>query len=206
VVLQGPTGSGKTDILSALAQQGEQVIDLEKLACHRGSAFGHIGMDEQPTSLQFQNNLHVEVLKLDRSKKIWIESESLSIGKVYLPETLWENINKAPMIELSIPKSKRVKRLIEEYGKYDRELLIASTLKIAKKFGRTNVTEVVRYLHDGDLAGAAELLLDYYDKSYKFSQNKYKSRKPFILQSQTGDPEINALKVLEKSKKIVFNK
>ena len=202
IVIQGPTGSGKTDVLMALAQRGEQVIDLEALANHRGSAFGHIGMAEQPTSLQFQNNLHAELMKLDRNRRIWIESESLSIGKVYLPETLWENLNNAPVIELSIPKKERIERLVNEYGKFEISDLEASTRKIGKKFGNKNVQDVLKFLENGDLRGAAELLLFYYDKSYNYSQNKYKACKPLIIKSLSGDPEVNAGKILNSLKEI----
>jgi tRNA 2-selenouridine synthase len=196
IVLQGPTGSGKTDVLTALSQKGEQVIDLEALARHRGSAFGHIGMAEQPTSLQFQNDLHAEFMKLDRNRRIWIESESLSIGKVYLPETLWESLNNAPVIELSIPKKIRIERLVKEYGKFDISDLQASTRKIGKKFGNNNVQDVLSFLEKGDLKHAAELLLNYYDKSYNFSQMKYKARRPRMVKSESGDPEVNADKIL----------
>ncbi len=196
IVLQGPTGSGKTDVLTALSQKGEQVIDLEALARHRGSAFGHIGMAEQPTSLQFQNDLHAEFMKLDGNRRIWIESESLSIGKVYLPETLWESLNNAPVIELSIPKKIRIERLVKEYGKFDISDLKASTRKIGKKFGNNNVEDVLSFLENGDLKQAAELLLNYYDKSYNFSQMKYKARRPRMVKSESGDPEVNADRIL----------
>jgi len=202
IVLQGPTGSGKTEVLSVLARKGEQVIDLEGLASHRGSAFGHIGMDEQPSSMQFQNDLHSEFMKMDMSRKIWIESESLSIGKVYLPETLWESLNNAPVVELSIPKNERIQRLVKEYGKFDRSELQLSTEKIAKKFGHKNVQEVIQFLADGDLKSAAALLLDYYDKSYNFSQKKYKTSPPLIVKSQAGDSEINAEKILKSLEEI----
>jgi tRNA 2-selenouridine synthase len=206
MVLQGQTGSGKTDVLFELSQMGEQVIDLEGLAHHRGSAFGHIGMEEQPTSLQFQNDLHNKLLTLDREKIIWIESESLSIGKVYLPETLWDNINRATVMELSIPKDERVKRLVEEYGKFDKKLLTDATLKISKKFGRNNVRQVLEFLHNDDLEGAASLLLNYYDRSYQFSQKKYKKRKALVVESDSGDPKINAEKLLNKTREIIFKK
>lgn len=202
IVLQGPTGTGKTDVLAALSQKGEQVIDLEALARHRGSAFGHIGMADQPTSLQFQNDLHAEFMKLDRNRRIWIESESLSIGKVYLPETLWESLNNAPVIELSIPKKIRVERLVKEYGKFDISDLQASTRKIGKKFGNNNVQDVLNYLEKGDLKHAAELLLSYYDKSYNFSQKKYKAGIPHMVKSQSGDAEVNADKILNSLKEI----
>ena len=65
VVIHGPTGSGKTDILKSLKEKGEQVIDLEEIACHRGSAFGAIGMGSQPTTQQFQNRLFEEFEKFD---------------------------------------------------------------------------------------------------------------------------------------------
>jgi tRNA 2-selenouridine synthase len=204
LVLQGPTGSGKTDVLSELSQIGEQVVDLEELARHRGSAFGHIGMEEQPTSLQFQNDLHNETLNMDPDKIIWIESESLSIGKVYLPETLWENINQAPVIELSIPKKVRVKRLVEEYGKFDKEQLVVSTRKISKKFGHNNVKQVLEFLNKDDLEEAARLLLDYYDKSYNFSQKKYKKHRALIVESNSGDPKNNAKMLLKKAEEIIF--
>ena len=200
IVLQGPTGSGKTAVLSVLSQKGEQVIDLEEFACHRGSAFGHIGMNEQPSSMQFQNDLHSEIMKLDKNRRIWIESESLSIGKVYLPESLWESINHAPVIELSIPKKVRIQRLVNEYGNFELSQLQQSTQKIAKKFGHKNVKDVMGFLEEGDLKNAAALLLDYYDKSYNFSQNKYKTRTPVIVESESGDAEINAEKILNSLK------
>ncbi len=202
IVLQGPTGSGKTDVLKALSRKGEQVIDLEALARHRGSAFGHIGMAEQPTSLQFQSDLHADFMKMDMNRRIWIESESLSIGKVYLPETLWESLNNAPVIELSIPKEVRIKRLVKEYGKFEISDLQTSTRKIGKKFGNNNVQDVLKFLEKGDLKHAAELLLDYYDKSYNFSQKKYKSHIPHMIKSQSGDPEANADKILNSLKEI----
>lgn len=198
IVLQGPTGSGKTEVLSVLSKKGEQVIDLEGLASHRGSAFGHIGLDEQPTSLQFQNDLHSEFMKLDKSRRIWVESESLSIGKVYLPETLWESLNSAPVIELSIPKNVRIQRLVKEYGKFDLAELQISTEKIAKKFGHKNVRDVLDFLDVGNLKNAAALLLDYYDRSYNFGQKKYKIGKPIVVESQSGEATSNAEKILKR--------
>jgi tRNA 2-selenouridine synthase len=201
VVLQGPTGSGKTDILSALADKGEQVLDLERLANHRGSALGHIGMEEQPSSLQFQNDVYMEIRKCDPNKRIWVESESLSIGKVYLPETLWQSINCAPVVEISIPKEIRIKRLVRDYGGFERDLLISSTQKISRKFGHNKVKQVLDYIDIGDLAQAAGLLLDYYDKSYNYSQQKYKTKLPLKVESRSGDPKVNADKILRKVKK-----
>jgi tRNA 2-selenouridine synthase len=134
-----------------------------------------------------------------------LESESLSIGKVYLPETLWESINQAPVVELSIPKKERIKRLVQEYGRFDKDLLISSTKKISKKFGHHNVKQVELFILEDKLEKAAGLLLDYYDKSYNFSQNRYKTTKPLIVKSGNGDPQVNAEKVLTKAEEIIFD-
>src|SRR6188768_24883 len=89
LVVGGCTGSGKSEILHALKKNGEQVIDLEGLANHKGSAFGALMMPPQPTTEQFQNDLFEEIQTLDLSKRIWIEDESISIGKIILPEDFW---------------------------------------------------------------------------------------------------------------------
>ena len=104
IILHGSTGSGKTDILYELEKNGEQIIDLEKLAHHKGSAFGHIGMVEQPTSQQFQNDVHNTLLKLNFQKRIWIECESLKIGSVNLPDALWERMKSAKVVEINVEK------------------------------------------------------------------------------------------------------
>lgn len=202
IVLQGATGAGKTAILQKMLEKGEQVLDLEKHANHRGSAFGDIGLGDQPSNLQFQNNLHASLLKLDCNQRIWVESESLTIGKVFLPETLWEKMNDTPVIELVMPKELRVRRLVEEYGKFDKESLIRATEKIRKRFGGNRVNEVIEYIEADDLFNAASLLLDYYDKSYTFGQQKYKNRDSVKIESKTGDPEVNAELLIEYADKL----
>ena len=84
-VISGNTGSGKSEILRTLKKHGEQIIDLEHLASHKGSAFGGLMLPPQPTTEQFQNDLFEEIYKLDLSKRIWIEDESIAVGKILLP-------------------------------------------------------------------------------------------------------------------------
>ncbi len=203
IVLQGATGTGKTEILRFLKDLGEQVLDLEGLANHRGSAFGDIGLGKQPTSQQFQNDLHKELTFMDPGKRIWVESESLTIGKVYLPETLWEKMNNSRIIELTIPRERRIRRLVDEYGVFSKEILGQATLKIQKRFGGNRVKEVMECLENGDLRCAARILLDYYDKSYSFSQNKYKNNVPVRIKSESGDARQNALLVKKKADEII---
>ncbi len=202
VVLQGPTGTGKSAILRKLKEMGEQIIDLEALANHRGSAFGHIGLGSQPTSMQFQNDIHHELMKMDLEKRIWVESESLTIGKVYLPEPLWEKMNTSTVIELKIPDEIRIERIVREYSPFGKELLSEATRKIRKRFGGNNVKQVLADLERDDFYKAASLLLSYYDKSYSFSQNKYKNKPPQAVLSSVGDVNRNAELVLEKAKEL----
>ncbi len=199
IVLQGPTGSGKTAILYAMKQCGEQIIDLEFLANHRGSAFGGIGLDEQPTTAQFQNNIHHAFTKLDFKKRIWIEGESLNIGKVYLPETLWTTMNRADVIEINIDKKTRAGRLVEEYGQYSHDELAESIVRIDRRLGGKNVNQMLELLDLGKLFEVAILLLEYYDKGYAMSKMKYKKPAIAAVHSTTGDPGINANLLIKKA-------
>lgn len=193
IILQGATGSGKTAILHQLRSMGEQVLDLEGLANHRGSAFGHIGMGPQPTSAQFQNNIYHDLLQLDTSRRIWIESESLTIGRVYLPDTLWDAMNRSQIFDLKIAKSIRAERLVEEYGQYDSADLADAIHKITSRFGGNRVQESMKLLETGHLYETALMLLDYYDKSYQHSKEKYKNPDLICpLESDTGSPDHNA--------------
>src|SRR6185436_6608628 len=100
VVVGGCTGSGKSEIIRALARKGEQVIDLEKLANHKGSVFGGLMQTPQPTTEQFQNNLFEEILEMDPNKRIWIEDESIAVGKIFLPNDLWQSMKTSKVVEM----------------------------------------------------------------------------------------------------------
>jgi len=202
IVLQGPTGSGKTMILNELEKKGEQILDLEKRANHKGSAFGAIGLGNQPSTTQFQNNLYADVLKLDTSRRIWIESESLSIGRVYLPETLWEAMNNSNVIELVIDKTIRAKRIVEEYGNLDQNLLAASIEKIQNRFGGDRTKKALELLQEQKLEEVTMLLLDYYDNGYSFSKNKHKKKEVGILEATSGDPAKNAADLIRIANKL----
>lgn len=172
LLLGGKTGSGKTDILHALAAQGEQVIDLEGLANHRGSAFGSFGLPPQPTTEQFQNELYIEFLKHDQARTIWVEDESSSVGKVGLPEGLWRQMSRSPIVMLDIPLEVRIGRLVEEYGNFPKRQLEAAIKKISKKLGGQNMKRACEALQKDRLEEVAEILLAYYDKSYRFLEQK----------------------------------
>ena len=98
IIVGGYTGTGKTDLIHALGAMGEQVIDLEGLASHRGSSFGALGLPPQPTTEHFENLLWHEVRNLDASRPIWLEDESLMIGRVKIPDGVFNQLRAAKMI------------------------------------------------------------------------------------------------------------
>jgi tRNA 2-selenouridine synthase len=175
-VIGGSTGSGKSELLGALATKGEQILDLEKLANHKGSAFGGLMMPAQPTTEQFQNNLFEEILKLDITKPIWIEDESIGIGKIFIPEPLWRTMSDAPIVELNVDKTIRVGRLVNEYGGADQTQFLLAMEKITKKLGGQHFQKAKELLLTGDMSSTIDILLTYYDKAYGMGLSKKQNR------------------------------
>lgn len=171
IVIGGMTGSGKTEILEAIALQGKQVINLEHLARHKGSAFGNIGMPPQPTTEQFENDLFVCINQLNDKVPIYIEDESLAIGKIFIPQPLFQQMSKAQYINLVVLIERRVKHLVEAYAHGDKELLLASIKRIEKRLGLENAAIAAEYINNSQMTEAVTLILKYYDKAYFRSMN-----------------------------------
>ena len=168
-VLGGKTGSGKTDVLKALAEKGEQVLDLEGLANHRGSAFGAIMLPPQPSSEQFENLLFAQLSEMNPERPIWVESESRTIGHVFIPQGFWDKMQTSPLFLLEVPEQTRIERLIEEYSPAEASALIEALKKIQTKLGGLVYQQALNAFQNGDLATATELVLKYYDKTYAHS-------------------------------------
>lgn len=175
--LGGYTGSGKTYILYQLRKMGEQVIDLEGIANHKGSAFGGIGQKEQPTIEQFENNLFWKWKDLDYSKTIWVEDESHRIGRVNIPMNLFENMRNEPLLFIDIPQSERIKHLVAEYADYPKTELDVSVEHISKRLGSENTKKALQSIENGDFEYVAEITLKYYDKYYLRGLNKRENHK-----------------------------
>jgi tRNA 2-selenouridine synthase len=166
VVLGGKTGSGKTQILHELARQGEQILDLEGIAHHKGSAFGWIGEKTQPTSEQFENNLYEALRLLDPSRRVWVENESHSIGGVFIPQAFWVKMKAAPLLHLEVAFEQRVQHLVAVYTATSKADLRVSFEKITKKLGLEATKNAINALEMDDYATAAAIGLKYYDKTY----------------------------------------
>jgi tRNA 2-selenouridine synthase len=172
IVLGGMTGSGKTEILQYLSSRGEQVIDLEGIANHKGSAFGAMGQADQPTNEQFENNLAAKWLDLDADKPVWIEDESRNIGKVIIPGPLYEKMSRAKVVLIDVPFAERVKRLSDEYGRFAETELAAVLSKISKRIGADVASSAIKALKEGHVENAVSTVLRYYDKTYQFGISK----------------------------------
>ena len=197
IILGGPTGSGKTHVLKALQEIGEQVIDLEGLANHKGSAFGALGEKAQPSIEQFENQLHEIITKMDGAKRIWLEDESRKIGLVYIQDHLWFQMRDAPMIQIELPLSERLDFLVQEYGKFPIQDLADSILKIGKRLGGQNVKACMECLESGDLHKVAEITLNYYDQSYAYGQSSRDKARISIVHFDTLEPEMIAKTIVE---------
>jgi len=202
VILGGMTGSSKTHILRHLKERGEQVIDLEGIASHKGSAFGALGQLPQPSSEHFANLLFEEWKRLNSDLPLWMEDESQNIGTVFMPARFYSNMQDYPSIILLISVEKRLPRLIEEYSAYPAEMLRESVQKISRRLGGDNTRDAINAIEAGDFAKAIEITLKYYDKAYMYGIRKKQACNLVYIETDTDDIDTNAAKVLEASKKI----
>ena len=166
VLLGGFTGGGKTEILHALLSAGAQILDLEHLAHHKGSAFGGIGQEPQPTTEQFENLIATQCARMDYAKPVWIEDESKNVGKCAIPNHLWEQMRRAPLVCIDTPRPERIARLMQEYAHFETDLLHDAIKKIEKRLGFDRCKEACEACLSGHRQKALEICLDYYDKAY----------------------------------------
>ncbi len=206
LILGGKTGSGKTDILHEMARQGEQVIDLEGLAHHKGSAFGTIGESENCSQEHFENKLAIEWIKMDPDRKVWIEDESRSIGKKIIPEEIWNQMRNANVLHLEIPFETRLQNVLDLYGTYPVSDLKTSVEKIKKRLGGMAYKQVMDYLDKNILFEAAGILLIYYDKTYRHGLKSRDINTIFEYKASAAELPIMAAEIIKFARQIPENK
>ena len=189
-VLGGETGSGKTKILKALAARGENVIDLEGLARHRGSVFGEI--EQQPTQEQFENEL-AEQLVQKKDRAIWVENESQRIGALTIPRFIFEQMRKAPMVVLQVPEEKRVQECLDEYLSLGAEKLSIAIVRLQRRLGGLETKKALDALAQNNFQECCRVLLRYYDKKYRYGMSQRDPKSLTMLSSDTvaGDKIID---------------
>ncbi|HEX7065588.1 MAG TPA: tRNA 2-selenouridine(34) synthase MnmH [Bacillales bacterium] len=174
IVIEGLTGTRKTDILEHLRQEGYPVLDLEGMAGHRGSAFGAIGLT-QNSQKQFENLLWQRLHDLKNAPYILIEAESKRIGNVILPDFVLERKWSGARIHMSYPFQKRVKSLHEEYEpeKNEQEFR-AAVARVEKRIDARIRKELDEAMEKRDYFQVISILLEsYYDPRYRFSADQY---------------------------------
>ncbi|WP_430809840.1 MULTISPECIES: tRNA 2-selenouridine(34) synthase MnmH [unclassified Carboxylicivirga] len=192
VILGGYTGSGKTHILHCLQEAGHQVLDLEGLAAHKGSAFGNIGMPAQPTTEQFENDLYWQWRQFDFQRPIWLEDESPNIGDVNIPMHLFQKMRQSPLLFIEISKEERARLLVKDYVLGDKDKLANAIQRIAKRLGYDKAQQALRLLDENNYYEVAMLTLGYYDKYYKRGIEKRETSDIRFITMNNTDAKQNA--------------
>jgi len=177
MILSGHTGSGKTEVLGELSKLGCQVLDLEALANHKGSVFGALGNKPQPSSGHFHNLIYQSLKSFSPESPLWVENESVTIGKVYQPKELWENMLLANGYEIVLPLSERVKFTLENYGNFDIESLVHCIQALSKRLGDESCRQLCELTEQNKLEPVVERLFKYYDKAYENGREKRNCQK-----------------------------
>ncbi len=168
-VICGPTGSGKSRLLQTLAAQGAQVLDLEKLAAHRGSVLGHLPTESQPTQKMFESRIWQTLRHYVADRPVYVESESKKIGNCRVPELLMEKMRASPCIALELSAESRVQLLMEDYAHFVEQphLLSVQLDHLLTLHGREKIKRWHAMAESGDLTNLVhELLTEHYDPAY----------------------------------------
>lgn len=195
-VLGGSTGSGKTDILHELAALGEQVLDLEGLANHKGSSFGAIGEDAQPSTEHFENLIWSRLSRMDVQKPIWVEDESVHIGKVLIPNAFFSQMKEAPLFVVDLAMEARLSHLVDVYTGFEDDLLVQSIKRITKRLGSQSAKEAELAIGQKNYSKAARICLTYYDKTYAYGIAQKSKHLVGKLSLSKHDPKNSARKLL----------
>ena len=155
-------------------------------------------MAPQPTTEHFENLLATELLKLNPQQPLWLEDESINIGRAQLPKPFYDQMQEKPTIVMDVPRPERVRKLAQEYCQTDKIVLETAILKIQKRLGGLATKEAIGAVATGDMEKMVDIVLAYYDKAYSFEVDKKKHVLPLKL--QTIDPEENAAQILQFAK------
>ena len=174
-VVCGATGSGKSRVLQALARAGESVLDLEEIACHKGSVLGVLPGTEQPSQKMFETRLLSALRTLDPARPVYVEAESRRIGKIHVPDALLETMRQGECINIEAAFDARVDFLLRDYDYFlrDPDWLCSRLDSLRKLQSREAIERWLGYVDGAQWrALVAELLELHYDPLYHRSQNQ----------------------------------
>ena len=170
VVIGGKTGTGKTKLLKLLNEDSYQIINLEEIACHRGSTFGGLGMKQQPSNEQFENLIGEKLFGFKKNDPILVEAESANIGKCKIPHEFFKQMKTSRRIEIIKSNSNRLKELINTYSIFDKKDLIEAVLRIKKRLGPQRTKIAIDSINNKDWEKVCNSILEYYDKCYEYEK------------------------------------
>lgn len=193
-VLNGYTGSGKTAILQRLHKEGYPVLDLEGMANHRGSIFGQIGL-EPHNQKRFESSVVQELLRFQQSPYVLLEGESKRIGKVVLPNFLFEKKEQGTQLFIDLPIEERVLNILDDYQPWEHQEECIEAFRIIKKRIHTPIAkEIEDNLEAGEFYSAVKLLLEYYyDPRYEHTANQYSDEKRITVQAHNLDEAFQSI-------------
>ena len=174
-VIAGATGSAKTRILQAIGEQGEQILDLENLASHKGSVLGVLPEQPQPSQKWFETNLMLTLLALDPSRPVYVEAESRKIGNLHLPQALIERMRGSECVNIEASLDARVDFLLKDYEYFLTlpDFLIQRLEVLRTLQSRETLSRWEQQIHAGEWSTLVHELLDlHYDPLYRGSQNR----------------------------------
>ncbi|GIP33788.1 tRNA 2-selenouridine(34) synthase MnmH [Paenibacillus sp. J2TS4] len=204
IVLHGYTGTGKTAILQKLADQGFPVLDLEKMAGHRGSIFGHIG--RKPNNQKtFESMLIQELLKYKDAPYVLMEAESKRIGKAVLPDFLMEGKARGDHYMIELPLEVRIRNIINDYEPEEhKELCQEAFQRIKNRIHTPAAQQIESCLQEERYAEAVSLLLEYYyDPRYDFAGHQYSGSCTRIQASSVGEAADKIAEILSNARQKV---
>ncbi|MFC3415786.1 tRNA 2-selenouridine(34) synthase MnmH [Algoriphagus hitonicola] len=200
IILGGKTGTAKTVLLQKLGKNGEQIINLEGLANHKGSSFGAIGQAPQPSVEQFENLLAEELLQTNPEVPIWVENESRKIGRTILPDGFFEQMQQSPMLDIHKSEQERIQHIATEYGNLPKAELISAIKRLGKRLGGLRTQQAITDVEEGNNESWIANLLMYYDKTYDFDlKNHHKNQ--IIEMDFEGKSLANQVELLIETKK-----
>ncbi len=173
VLLEGPTGSGKTEILARAAALGAQVLDIEALAAHRGSLLGALPDRPQPPQKLFESRLLTVLEGFDPTRPVLVEAESSKVGQIMLPTALWNAMKDAPRIAIEADPTARAAYLLRAYREtpQDPERFDALLARLPPRLGKARIEAWRALARAGAFGELAEALLDHhYDPAYAQSR------------------------------------
>lgn len=193
-VISGGTGSGKSHLLHSLAEQGAQVLDLEKLAQHRGSLLGRLPDQPQPSQKTFETRIWETLGAFTPERLVYVEAESSKVGVLSVPSTLIERMRESTCVRIEAPLEARVEFLMVDYAHFMRNpvLLIERLPLLVELHGREVISRWCEMAAQGDWRLlVSELLTQHYDPAYKRSSGSgfQQLNKAIVLKLNSLDSE-----------------